>query len=64
MKGKWKTSSNSVGGERFYQVVRVIDTDQVEHSGNREYYGGLLESRVDAEAIAEKLNSLEKGEES
>lgn len=53
----WRVSTNPVAGKKFYQVYRIIDVDQIEHSGNRETRGGLYESRQDAEKLAALLNS-------
>lgn len=56
---EWKISTNVVAGKKFYQVYRIRDLNEVEHSGNRETRGGLYESRRDAEALARRLNSEE-----
>jgi hypothetical protein len=62
MKSKWKVTSNPVGGEILYGVYRIKDTSQVDHSGNREYAGGYVESREVAQTTADKLNSAEPEE--
>ena len=59
--GEWKVSSNPIGGKTFYQVYRIRDIDAVNHSGNRETRGGLYESRLDAERLADTLNAEERG---
>lgn len=59
--GEWKVSSNPIGGKTFYQVYRIRDIDAVDHSGNRETRGGLYESRLDAERLADTLNAEERG---
>lgn len=56
MKGKWKVSSNYVGDEKVFQVYRIRNTDEVDHSGNREYYGGIHTDKEKAALMAEKLN--------
>lgn len=61
MKGKWDVTSNLICGEIMYGVVRVIDVDAVDHSGNREYHGAYLGSRAEAEAIADRLNLEDAG---
>lgn len=53
---EWKISSNIVAGKKFYQVYRLRDVNETDHSGNRETRGGLYESRLDAEKLAEVLN--------
>lgn len=57
MKSKWKVTSNSVGGEKLYGVYRTINTDEIDHSGNREMAGGFIENREAAQIIADKLNA-------
>ena len=56
---EWRISTNPVAGKKFYQVYRIIDVDQIDHSGNRETRGGFYESRRDAEALARRLNTEE-----
>lgn len=53
---EWRISSNIVAGEKFYQVYRLMDVNATDHSGNRETRGGLYESLLDAEKLAETLN--------
>lgn len=60
MKSKWKVTSNPIGDKTLYGVFRTINTDEVDHSGNREPYGGYLESRQEAMDIAERLNREEQ----
>jgi hypothetical protein len=59
MKGKWKVTSNPIGDKTFYRAYRIIDTSQVDHSGNREYSGDYTENKEEASAIAERLNEEE-----
>lgn len=54
--GPWKVSSNPVAGKLFYQVYRMRDITGVDHSGNRETYGGLWKTKREAENLAELLN--------
>lgn len=56
MKSEWKVTSNPFGGTTMYAVYRNLDTSKVDHSGNREYATGYLESRQDAIDIAEDKN--------
>jgi len=56
MKGKWKVSSNPIGDKTMYIVCRIKNTSEVEHSGNREYYGDYIENRFEAALVAGKLN--------
>ena len=59
MKSKWKISKNPVGGKMLYGVYRLYDIQKIDHSGNRELFGGYVEDRIEAERIAEKLNREE-----
>lgn len=56
MKSEWKISSQHLGGRKVYQVYRIKDMRIVDHSGNREYAGGLTDDEAEAMALAEKLN--------
>ena len=60
MRSKWTVTSNFIGGGTMYGVYRIIDPTAVDHSGNREMFGSYVETREEATAIAEKLNSKEK----
>lgn len=51
--GKWEVTNQMLGDTRKYAVVRVINMDEVEHNGNREYTEhGYMEDKAEAEAIA------------
>ncbi len=63
-KGKWKVTMQYLGGVEKYSVVRIKDTSQPEHGGNREYAMGYTEDRNEAEALCEKLNMEEQANES
>ena len=56
---KWKVTCNYINGEKYFRAYRLIDEQEVDHSGNREYSGSYTKNRAEAEAIAEKLNSQE-----
>ena len=56
MKSKWKVTSNYIGDVKMYGVYRNLNTTAVDHSGNREYHGGYMESKEEAEKIVEMLN--------
>lgn len=60
MKSKWKVTSNPIGGKTLHRVYRLRDTSQVDHSGNREYYGDYTENRQEALAVADRLNAEEE----
>lgn len=52
----WKVTSNFIAGKILYAVFRIKDTSQILHSGNMEYATGYMESKEDAQKIADKLN--------
>ncbi|MEG2081438.1 MAG: hypothetical protein RRZ68_07755 [Oscillospiraceae bacterium] len=56
MKGNWKVSYNPMLGDAPYVVVRIIDTNCPEHSGNREYGSEYLADKASAQKIADELN--------
>ena len=60
MKGEWKVTSNPIGGKTLYGVYRLLDVNEVDHSGNREFAGNYVEDRQIAELVAEQLNDKEK----
>ena len=55
MKSKWKVASNIVGGEMLYGVYRLLDVNEVMHSGNIEIRG-YYDGKAAAKAEAERLN--------
>lgn len=61
MKSKWKVSSTYAGGERFYQVYRLRDVNEVDHSGNREI-AGTFDDEAQAQEYADAKNRLEEDE--
>mgnify|MGYP000908557185 FL=1 len=54
---EWRISSMWLGKKKYYQVYRIKDMKKVDHSGNREYKGGLMEDEFEAMALANKLNA-------
>lgn len=56
---EWRISTNIVAGKKFYQVYRLLDVNEIDHSGNRETRGGLYESIRDAKTLARRLNTEE-----
>lgn len=60
MKSNWRVSSNIIAGHTFYGIYRLIDVSDVDHSGNRETYGGYWERLEEAEALAERKNKEER----
>lgn len=60
MKGPWKVTSNILDGQKMYAVYRLIDVDEVDHSGNREFATDYIKSKEKAVAIAQELNVAAK----
>lgn len=56
IKSFWRVTSNPIGDHTLYRVFRIRNIAEVDHSGNREYYGDYTEDRQKALDIAEKLN--------
>jgi hypothetical protein len=60
MKSEWKVTSNIINGEKMYAVYRILDTSELDHSGNREHYGEFTPDREAAVRLAAKLNREDK----
>ena len=60
MKGPWKVTSQVIGDCKKYAVYRLIDINEVDHSGNREFAGDYVEDKSIAEFVAKQLNDKEK----
>lgn len=54
---EWRVSSMWLNGKKYYQVYRIKDMKKVDHSGNREYKGGLMEDEFKAISLAKRLNT-------
>jgi hypothetical protein len=54
---EWRVSSMWLNGKKYYQVYRIKDMKKVDHSGNREYKGGLMEDEFKAISLAKRLNA-------
>ena len=55
---EWKVSKIYAGGITLYQVYRIKDTGQIDHSGNREVYYTFENARAAAICAAD-LNTWE-----
>ena len=55
---EWKVAHQYAGGETYIRVYRLRDKDEVDHSGNREYYDGIFDTDSQAEKFAKTLNSV------
>lgn len=60
MRSNWKVSSNYLGDGVVYQVYRTLREGEVDHSGNREYFPGLMHTKEEAQEAADMLNAAEK----
>lgn len=58
MKSEWKVMHNYAGGEMFYQVYRLRDVNDVDHTGNREIIGYF-----DTEEAAQEFATFKNREE-
>ena len=50
MKNRWKISSDYIFGRKFYQVYRLRDINEVDHSGNREVWPKVFNTKEEARA--------------
>jgi hypothetical protein len=57
MKSDWRVTTNILDGKEMYGVYRLLDVNEVDHSGNREMSGKYLSCREAAEFVADKLNA-------
>lgn len=63
MKNRWKISSDYIFGREFYQVYRGLrDINEVDHSGDREVWPKVFNTKEEAEAMAAGLNREEINE--
>lgn len=53
---KWMVSSQYLDGKKQYIAYRMRDVTEVDHSGNREYYGKYSPRRDTVEALVQALN--------
>lgn len=52
---------NKIGGEKIYQVYRLYDVQEIDHSGNREVYQ-TFDRKAEAVGCADLLNQEEENE--
>lgn len=60
MRSNWKVSSNYLGDGVVYQGYRTLREGEVDHSGNREYFPGLYDTKAMAQEMADRLNAAEE----
>lgn len=63
MHSEWRVSSQYIGSDKVFQVYRIRDISKVNHSGNREYAGGLFYYEDEATTMADTLNVEKEREE-
>lgn len=56
MTSDWRVSSQYINSEKIYQVYRLRNVNGIDHSGNREYCGGIFTDEAAAQAFADELN--------
>ncbi len=59
MSGKWFVTSNKIAGQKVYQIARLINVNEIDHAGNREYKGALFENPDQAQRMADRWNEQE-----
>ena len=62
IRSEWKVTSNRIDGVKVWAVYRLLDVNEVDHSGNREYATKYMADKTKAEEIARDLNGEKKGE--
>lgn len=58
---EWKVCRNPVGDKVRYGVYRRV-SEGVDHSGSREEYPGMFDSRAIAQQVADRMNKIEGGD--
>ncbi len=58
MKSEWKVTCDWLCGEKVYSVYRLLDTTEVDNSGNREYIRDFIPDEKIAQQLADSLNAL------
>ena len=53
---EWKIATNVINGKKKYAVYHVINSNEADHSGNREYCTSWLDSREQAEELAVNIS--------
>ncbi len=60
MKSKWKVQCNPMNGKYLYIAYRVLNTDELVHSGNIETYGKYSEDKREIQKLVDELNETEE----
>lgn len=56
----WKLTSQYINGVKMFAVYRNLRDTEPDHSGNREYASGYIESQEEAQERADILNKKEE----
>lgn len=57
---EWRVSSQyDASGQKIYIAYRLRDVNEVDHSGNREYYGNYNTDKKAVQKIVNELNEKE-----
>lgn len=56
---EWRVGANPIAGSIFYNIYRLRDINEIDHSGNRETCSGLYTTRAEAEVVADMMNEEE-----
>lgn len=61
MENPWRVATNHACGEKHYQVYRFRHPGETDHTGNREWRGGIFKTKAEAQVFADELNDTEGG---
>lgn len=56
MPSEWRVTSQFINGSKWYAVYRLKDINEVDHSGNREFYTGYNTDKHFCEELCKNLN--------
>lgn len=57
--GEWKVIGNFFDGQRQFIAGRLINKDEVQHSGNIEFHGNYCTDEEEVKKTVAKLNAEE-----
>ena len=61
IRSEWKVTCNRIDGVKVWAVYRLLDVNEVDHSGNREYATKYMTDKAKVEKIARELNGGDGG---
>lgn len=59
MKSEWRVAVQIINYEKKYAAYRILDINEPDHSGNREYAGGYIKDEGLIKLICNQLNDKE-----